>query len=69
MIARLQRQVEEQQRVITQFTVSNNCSAKKGNMEAQPKRDPPIAQRKPLLIIWKKARPADFDGLIDPLVA
>ena len=38
-------------------------------MEAQPERDLPIARCEPLLITWKKARPADFDGSMDPLVA
>ena len=38
-------------------------------MEAQPKSDPSVTRRKPRLIIWKKARPTDFDGSIDPLVA
>ena len=38
-------------------------------MEAQTERDLLVARRKPLIITWKKARPADFDVLMGPLVA
>ena len=69
MIARLQRQVEEQQQVIAQLTAGNNRPAKRVNVEAQLERKLPVEQREPLLITWKKARLADFDGSMDPLVA
>ena len=29
----------------------------------------PIIRTKPLLKFWKKARPANFDGAADPLIA
>ena len=73
MITCLQRQVEEQQRVIAQLTIRNNHPVKKpterANVEAQPERDLLVAQCKALLITWKKARLADFDDSMDPLVA
>ena len=59
-IAGLQRQVEEKQRVIAQLTTGNNRPDKRANVEAQLERDLPIAQREPLLITWKKAKPSSF---------
>ena len=73
MIARIERQVKEHQWVIAQLTTRNNRlvkrPAERANVEAQLKRDFLVARHEPLLITWKKARPANFDGLVDPLVA
>ena len=70
LVARLQRQLEEQQRIIERLnTRQDNRAEERVNALAPQEVAAPAAWHKPLLILWKKARPADFNGSGDPLTS
>ena len=70
LVARLQHQLKEQQRIIERLNArQDNRIEERVNKPALQEVAAPAARREPLLILWKKARLADFDGSGDPLTA
>ncbi|CAH9101777.1 unnamed protein product [Cuscuta epithymum] len=70
IVAQLQRQLQEQQQIIDRLTANNQRGgAQGGNAGNNQGVGNGAPRREPLMITWRKIKPADFEGGPDPLAA